>query len=139
LGDLNQEFRARAPGFELAVVHDGTRPIRDGVHDATLSIEIGVVLTILVVFFFLGSLRSTAITGIALPNSLMGAFLLMWVAGFSVNITTLAALSLAVGLLIDDAIVVRESIFRRIEEGEPPGRAAIEGTNAVALAVVATT
>lgn len=139
IAELNSSYPSRVKGFELAVVHDGTKPISDGVRDAKESIEIGIILTILVVFFFLGSVRSTVITGIAIPNSLLGAFLLMWVMGFSLNITTLAALSLAVGLLIDDAIVVRESIFRRIEHGEAPRSAAVFGTQDVALAVIATT
>lgn len=136
---LNAQFQKKAKGFQLSLVRDGAAPIRDGVKDATDAIVIGVLLTIGVVLLFLGSVRSTVITGLALPNSLLGAFLLMWLAGFSVNITTLAALSLAVGLLIDDAIVVRENIFRRIEGGEPAQRAAVAGTREVTLAVVATT
>jgi HAE1 family hydrophobic/amphiphilic exporter-1 len=136
---INAEYSAKFPGWNLSIVHDGTKPVRAGVNEAKLAIELGVVLTILVVFFFLGNLRSTLITGVALPNSLFGAFLLMWVAGFSLNITTLAALSLAVGLLIDDAIVVRESIFKRLEAGDTPHVAAIRGTKEVTLAVVATT
>ena len=136
---INAEYSAKYPGWNLGLAHDGTKPVLAGVKEAKLAIEIGVVLTILVVFFFLGNLRSTLITGIALPNSLLGAFLLMWVANFSLNITTLAALSLSVGLLIDDAIVVRESIFKRLEAGLAPRSAAIEGTREVTLAVVATT
>lgn len=136
---LNAQLQKKVPGFQLTLVRDGAAPIRDGVKDATDAILLGILLTVGVVLLFLGSLRSTVITGLALPNSLLGAFLLMWLAGFSVNITTLAALSLAVGLLIDDAIVVRENIFRRIEEGEPPRRAAVKGTQEVTLAVVATT
>jgi HAE1 family hydrophobic/amphiphilic exporter-1 len=92
-----------------------------------------------VVFLFLGNVRSTVITGLALPNSILGAFFLIWIAGFSINITTLAALALAVGLLIDDAIVVRENIYRRIEGGEKPESAAVTGTREVTLAVTATT
>jgi HAE1 family hydrophobic/amphiphilic exporter-1 len=136
---INSEFAKRYPGFSIGIVHDGTKPVRAGVDEAKVAIEIGVALTILVVFFFLGSIRSTLITGIALPNSLFGAFLLMYVAHFSLNITTLAALSLSVGLLIDDAIVVRESIFKRIEAGDEPKVAAVRGTKEVTLAVVATT
>jgi len=136
---INTEYSAKYPGWSLAVAHDGTRPIRAGTHEALSAIEIGVILTILVVFFFLGSVRSTLITGIAIPNSLFGAFFLIWIAHFSLNITTLAALSIAVGLLIDDSIVVRENIFKRIEAGDEPTHAAIEGTREVTLAVVATT
>jgi HAE1 family hydrophobic/amphiphilic exporter-1 len=92
-----------------------------------------------VVYFFLGNFRSTLITVVALPNSLVGAFIFMGLAGFSINMMTLMALSLAVGLLIDDAIVVRENIFRHIENGEEPKVAAQKGTDEVTLAVVATT
>ena len=136
---INSDFAARYPGFELAIVRDGGKPIQANVDDVTESILIGIVLTVLVVFFFLGSARSTLITGIALPNSLLGAFILMAMAGFTINIMTMLALSLAVGLLIDDAIVVRENIFRHIELGETPMVAASVGAQEVTLAVVATT
>ena len=92
-----------------------------------------------VVLIFLGNFRSTLITGIALPNSLLGAFILMAIAGFTLNVMSLLALSLAVGLLIDDAIVVRENIFRRLELGDEPKIAASVGAKEVTLAVVATT
>ncbi|NBV51359.1 efflux RND transporter permease subunit, partial [bacterium] len=105
----------------------------------TESIFFGIILTVIVVFFFLGSGRSTLITGLALPNSLLGAFILMSLAGFSINVMTLLALSLSVGLLIDDAIVVRENIFRHIERGEDPIKAASQGTKEVMLAVIGTT
>jgi hydrophobic/amphiphilic exporter-1 (mainly G- bacteria), HAE1 family len=124
---------------KIEVVRDGAKPIRANLDDVKESIYIGILLTIVVVFFFLGSFRSTFITGMALPNSLIGAFILMWLAGFSINIMTLLALSLAVGLLIDDAIVVRENIFRHLEMGKNPIQAALEGTAEVTLAVVATT
>src|SRR5690606_28690860 len=102
-------------------------------------IFIGIILAVLVVYYFLANGRSTIITGLALPNSLIGAFILMAMAGFTVNIMTLLALSLSVGLLIDDAIVVRENIFRHIEMGKSPEKAAREGTLEVQLAVIATT
>lgn len=124
---------------KLTVVRDGSKPIRDNIFDVQESITIGIILTIIVVFFFLGSMRSTIITGLALPNSLLGAFILLAVAGYTINVMSLLALSLAVGLLIDDAIVVRENIFRHLEMGKDPKTASIEGTNEVMLAVVATT
>jgi HAE1 family hydrophobic/amphiphilic exporter-1 len=132
-------MKSKVKGFDLNVIRDGAKPIHDGVQDATEAILLGIALTIGVVLLFLGSIKSTVITSLALPNSLLGAFLFMWIAGFSINITTLAALALAVGLLIDDAIVVRENIFRHIEEGKPARAAAIIGTQEVALAVIATT
>lgn len=124
---------------QVTVVRDSSTPIRDNVYDVVETILIGILLTIIVVYFFLGSGRSTFITGLALPTSLIGAFFLMSLAGFSINIMSLLALSLAVGLLIDDAIVVRENIFRHVEMGETPMRAASLGTKEVMLAVIATT
>lgn len=133
---INQELGAQG---KLKLVQDGAKPIRANVLDVKETIIIGIILTILVVFFFLASGRSTFITSLALPNSLLGAFILMAIAGFSINIMTLLALSLAVGLLVDDAIVVRENIFRHLEMGKPPKQAALEGTKEVLLAVIATT
>ncbi len=124
----------------IKLVRDSSVWIRANITDVKESISFGIILAVLVVFFFLGSLRSTIITGLALPNSLIGAFILMAAAGFTINIMTLLALSLTVGLLIDDAIVVRENIFRHIEQyGKSPLKASIEGTNEVRLAVIATT
>lgn len=123
----------------LVVVNDASRFIRANVDDVYESIFLGILLTVLVVYLFLGSLRSTLITGLALPNSLLGAFILMQAFGFSINIMSLLALSLVVGLLVDDAIVVRENIYRKIEHGMDAMKAALEGTNEVTLAVVATT
>jgi HAE1 family hydrophobic/amphiphilic exporter-1 len=126
-----------APKIEL--VRDGSKLIRANIADVYESIIIGIILTIIVVYFFLANGRSTIITGLALPNSLLGAFILMAIFGFTINIMTLLALSLSVGLLVDDAIVVRENIFRHIELGETPVNAAVKGTVEVTLAVVATT
>lgn len=136
---INATLKTQNQKMSLQVVRDGSKAIDANVYDVYETIIIGMILTIIVVFFFLGSLRSTIITGLALPNSLLGAFILLAAAGFTVNIMTLLALSLAVGLLIDDAIVVRENIFRHIEMGAEPVKAAIEGTTEVTLAVVATT
>lgn len=136
---MGAEFANRGENVQVALVKDGAKRIRDNVDDVNESIVIGIILTIIVVYFFLGSFRSTLITGLALPNSLLGAFILMLAAGFSINIMSLLALSLAVGLLIDDAIVVRENIFRHLEMGKSPEAAALEGTQEVRLAVIATT
>ncbi len=124
---------------EVKLVRDGSTYIRANVTDVKESIMIGISLAVIVVFFFLGNIRSTIITALALPNSLLGAFVLMWVAGYTINLMTLLALSLAVGLLIDDAIVVRENIYRHIEMGKSARQAAIDGTKEVSLAVIATT
>ena len=136
---LNQELALRPGKPQLTLIRDGSLWIRANVDDVKESILIGIALAVIVVFFFLGNGRSTIITGLALPNSLIGAFILMALAGFTINIMTLLALSLSVGLLIDDAIVVRENIFRHIEMGKSPVQAAKEGTAEVRLAVIATT
>jgi len=135
---LQEELSKKYPGFHIQVVQDSSKYIHESVVDVKETILIGIFLTVIVVFFFLGNFRSTVITGLALPNSLLGAFVLMLWAGFSLNIMSLLALSLVVGLLIDDAIVVRENIARHLEEGEKPLDAARNGTKEVMLAVVAT-
>ncbi|MGE3611283.1 MAG: efflux RND transporter permease subunit [Bacteriovoracaceae bacterium] len=139
VGILNETLSKSGKGIDLTIVRDGSKAIRDNIYDVEESIIIGIILTIIVVFFFLGSFRSTIITGLALPNSLLGAFILLAVAGFTINIMSLLALSLAVGLLIDDAIVVRENIFRHMEMGKDAKTASLEGTQEVMLAVIATT
>ncbi len=136
---VNDFLKLKEIKAEAVTVRDGSVPIRLNVKDVRESIFIGIILCIVVVFFFLGSAKSTFITGLALPNSLLGGFILMYAMGFSINIMTLIALSLAVGLLIDDAIVVRENIFRHMEMGKDAKTAALEGTQEVTLAVVATT
>ena len=136
---VNQMLKDRGIKAEIKVVRDSARPIRLNIADVSESIVIGIILCVMVVFFFLGSGRSTFITGMALPNSLLGGFVIMAFMGFTINILTLLALSLAVGLLIDDAIVVRENIFRHLEMGKTPMMAAIEGTKEVSMAVIATT
>lgn len=135
--EISKTYKEADP--KLTLVLDQARFISLNVIDVFESIVIGIFLTILVVYFFLGSMRSTLITGIAIPVSLIGAAALMWSVGFSINIMSLLAFSLAVGLLIDDAIVVRENIFRHMEMGKPPRRAALEGTLEVTMAVVAVT
>lgn len=136
---INEDFKKTGNKATLTTVRDGARMIHANVDDVKESILIGVILTLLVVYLFLGSGRSTFITGLAIPNSLLGAFILVSLAGFSINVMSLLALSLAVGLLIDDAIVVRENIFRHREMGKGSIQAALEGTKEVTLAVIATT
>lgn len=139
LEKVNKYLKEKKIDAQVQVVRDMSRPIRLNVADVNESILIGILLCVIVVFFFLGSGRSTFITGMALPNSLLGGFVVMYAMGFSINMMTLLALSLAVGLLIDDAIVVRENIFRHMELGQSPKDAALKGTTEVAQAVVATT
>jgi HAE1 family hydrophobic/amphiphilic exporter-1 len=136
--ELNNKIKNINSSLDLMTIRDDAKLITANVEDVKETIFIGIILTILVVFFFLGSLRSTIITGLALPNSLLGAFILMYLFGFSINVMSLLALSLAIGLLIDDAIVVRENIFRHIENGTNPATASVHGTREVTLAVIGT-
>ncbi|MBF0106507.1 MAG: efflux RND transporter permease subunit [Deltaproteobacteria bacterium] len=139
VAELQKELLAINKDYKLFVVVDISVIIKRNILDVKESIFLGIALAIIVVLFFLGNFRSTIITGLALPNSLLGAFILMSFAGFSFNVMSLLGLSLAVGLLIDDAIVVRENIYRHIEMGKPAREAAITGTKEVTLAVIATT
>jgi len=127
------------PGTEIDVVRDSSIFIRDSVEDVETTLIIGGFLTILIVFCFLNSWRSTVITGLTLPISVISSFIAMYFFGMTVNVMTLMALSLAIGLLIDDAIVVRENIVRHLERGEDHFQAAREGTSEIGLAVLATT
>jgi HAE1 family hydrophobic/amphiphilic exporter-1 len=127
------------PEVKLEIVRDASLSIRNSVKDVRLTLIEGAALTILIVFFFLASWRSTVITGLTLPISLIGALLFIYAFGFTINVLTLMALSISVGLLIDDAIVVRENIVRHVAMGTPPRQAALEGTQEIGLAVMATT
>ena len=127
------------PGVRLEAVTDGSRQIRVSVENVRRTLIEGALLTVLIVFLFLNSWRSTVITGLTLPISLIGSFLFMYMAGFTINMITLMALSLCVGLLIDDAIVVRENIVRHVQMGKSAFQASLDGTQEIGLAVLATT
>ena len=140
---LNQalkELQAQLPaGTRLEPIGDGSRPIRVAVENVRRTLIEGALLTVLIVFLFLNSWRSTVITGLTLPISIIGTFLFMNLFGFTINMITLMALSLCVGLLIDDAIVVRENIVRHVQMGKAPYQASMDGTQEIGLAVLATT
>src|SRR5450830_1337658 len=127
------------PGVRLEPVTDGSRQIRVAVQNVRRTLFEGALLTILIVFLFLNSWRSTVITGLTLPIALIGTFLFMNLFGFTINMITLMALSLCVGLLIDDAIVVRENIVRHVQMGKAPYQASLDGTQEIGLAALATT
>ncbi len=127
------------PGVRLEQIADGSRPIRVSVENVRRTLIEGAVLTVLIVFLFLNSWRSTVITGLTLPIALIGTFFFMNLFGFTINMITLMALTLSVGLLIDDAIVVRENIVRHVQMGKTPYQAAMDGTQEIGLAVLATT
>ena len=130
---------ALPPGIKLEPVTDSSRPIRIAVDNVRRTLIEGALLTVLIVFLFLNSWRSTVITGLTLPISIIGTFLFMHLFGFTINNITLMALSLCVGLLIDDAIVVRENIVRHVLQGKTPYQASMDGTKEIGLAVLATT
>ncbi len=126
-------------GTTAEIVVDSSKGIRGSIKDVTRTIIEGAVLAIFIVLLFLGSFRSTVITGITLPIALLGTLTFIWAFGFTINMMTLLALSLSIGLLIDDAIVVRENIVRHADLGKDHVTAALDGTQEIGLAVLATT
>jgi len=136
MGELNA---ALPGGARLTTIQDNSTWIRDSVDDVQKTLLEGAALTVFIVFLFLNSWRSTVITGLTLPVSVIAAFLAIFAFGFTLNTMTLMALSLAIGILIDDAIVVRENIVRHVERGEDHMSAARHGTSEIGFAVLATT
>ncbi len=113
--------------------------MRKSIHDVELTLFVAFALVVLVIFLFLRDLRSTLVPAVAIPVSIVGTFLFVWAMGFTINVFTLFALVLAIGLVVDDAIVVLENIVRRMEEGEGSYEAAIHGTRQIAPPVIVTT
>ncbi len=126
-------------GTKLEVTQDGGESANNSLRNVIEALVFGAGLTILVVYVFLNSWRSTLITALSLPTSVIAAFIAVWLCGFTLNFMSLLGLSLAIGVLIDDAIVVRENIVRHMERGEDRRTAAINGTAEIGLAVAATT
>ncbi len=124
---------------KVSIVRDSSVYIRDNVDDVNMSLIFGSLLAVLITYLFIRDWRATVIAGISIPTSIIATFFLMKVQGFTLNNMSLLALSLAVGILIDDAIVIVENIVRHIEEGSTPLEAAGNGTNEIALAVFAAT
>lgn len=127
------------PDIEVGVGFDNTTFIRDSISEVQLTILQAFILVVLIIFLFLRNWRTTLIPIIAIPISIIGAFFIMYLAGFSINILTLLAIVLSIGLVVDDAIVVMENIYTKIERGMPPKEAAIEGSKEIFFAVIATT
>jgi HAE1 family hydrophobic/amphiphilic exporter-1 len=127
------------PDMDLTVARDNSTFIRDSVNDVLFAIMYGGLLAVIVVYLFLANMRATLISAIALPTSIIASFIVMYALGFTLNNMTLLALSLAVGLLIDDAIVVIENIYRHMQHGETAMEAAKAATSEIGLAVMATT
>ncbi|XLZ72378.1 efflux RND transporter permease subunit [Massilia sp. SR12] len=137
--EINAEFKAEGLGNSLEITRDGGEDAQNSLNNVIEALVFGAVLTIFVVYAFLNSWRSTLITAMSLPTSVIAAFIAVWLCGFTLNFMTLLGLSLAIGVLIDDAIVVRENIVRHMEKGSDRRKAALEGTAEIGLAVAATT
>jgi multidrug efflux pump subunit AcrB len=131
--------KALPPGIELEVLYANSDWVKDSLNGVKRTILEGALLTVAIVFLFLKSWRSTIITGLTLPVSVMASFIAVYACGFSLNFMTMMALSLCIGLLIDDAIVVRENIVRHVHMGKDHHTASLEGTQEIGLAVMATT
>ncbi|WP_341503342.1 efflux RND transporter permease subunit [Gallaecimonas sp. GXIMD4217] len=137
---LVAQIKASLPeGMELIVGYDSSVFIERSVEEVYQTLFIAMGLVVIVIYLFLGSVRAMLIPALALPVSLMGAFIVLYALGFTINLLTLLAMILAIGMVVDDAIVMLENIHRRIEEGEKPLVAAFLGARQVSFAVVATT
>ncbi len=126
-------------GMHLDITFDQSKFIRRSIEDVQISLWLGAGLAVLIIFVFLRSVRSTLISAVALPTSVIATFAFIQAFGFTLNIMTMLGLSLSIGILIDDSIVVLENIYRRMEEGEAPIQASREGASEIGLAVMATT
>ena len=136
---VDQIERELPADIELAIGFDNTRYIRESVAEVQQTIFIALSLVVLVIFLFLRDWRTTIIPGIVIPISLIGSFFIMYILGFSINVLTMLGIVLAIGMVVDDAIVVLENIYAKIELGKPPIQAGIEGTKEIFMAVIATT
>ena len=137
---LTELRKTLPPGYSFRIVRDQAEFIEASMDSVKEHLVVGSVLAALVVLLFLGNLRSTIIAAISIPTSIIATFGLIWYMDFTLNMLTMLALTLSVGIVIDDAIVVLENIYRFIEEkGMPPMQAAVEATNEIGLAVLATT
>jgi HAE1 family hydrophobic/amphiphilic exporter-1 len=134
------QFRAQVPAaIKLEILNDRSISIRESVHDVQITLAIAVSLVILVIFLFLRSVSATIIPGLAVPVSLIGTCAMMYALGFSINNMTLLALTLSVGFVVDDAIVMLENIVRHIENGMQPFEAALKGSREIGFTIVSIT
>ncbi len=146
--DVARSIRAELPaiqrtlplGVKLESAFDGSVFVTHSINDARLTLLIAAILVVLIIFVFLRNLRATIIPGLAIPASIIATFAIMYFLGFSINNFTLLALTIAIGIVVDDAIIVLENAFRHQEElHEEPEQAAVNGTNEIGFAVIATT
>jgi HAE1 family hydrophobic/amphiphilic exporter-1 len=137
--NLERVSKRLPPGCQVTLAIDGSKFIRQSIHAVQEDLILGAFLAVVIVLFFLRNWRSTLIAAVALPTSIIGTFAVMRALNFTFNIITMLALTLSIGLLIDDAIVVIENIVRHLEHGETPREAARKATSEIALAVLAVT
>ena len=138
--DALPELRAfLPPGMKIEVAYDTSTFIEDSIREVLISLGVAMVLVVLVIFVFLGSVRATLIPAVAIPVSLIGTFTVVYFAGFTINILTLLALVLAIGLVVDDAIIMLENVYRHMEMGKSRMRATIDGATEIGFAILATT
>jgi len=126
-------------GMKLDIAYDSSNYIKDSIKDVAQTIFIAMILVVLVILVFLKNARATLIPALAIPISIIGAFAVAYFAGFTINILTLLALVLAIGLVVDDAIVVLENVYRHMEMGKDRRKAAFDGSQEIGFAVLATT
>lgn len=137
---LAEQIKPTLPkGMTITVGSDDSLFISKAISGVWITLAEAAALVVLVIFLFLGSWRATIIPAVTVPICLLATFAVLWLFGFSINLLTLLALVLAIGLVVDDAIVVLENVYHRIEQGEPPLVAAVTGTRQVAFAVISTT
>ena len=133
-------FRAEVPpSINIEVLFDRSVPIRASVHEVQITLLIALVLVVLVIFVFLRSLRATTIPSVALPLSIVGTFAFMYLFGYSIDNLSLMALTLCVGFVVDDAIVMLENISRHIEGGKSPLQAALDGSREISFTILSMT
>ncbi|MGQ9524773.1 MAG: efflux RND transporter permease subunit [Armatimonadota bacterium] len=137
--ELERLKRILPSDIDIIVTSDQSTFVRDALNDVNRSLEEGILLVVLIVFLFLHSGRATFIVGLAIPTSLLATFMPMRFAGFTLNMMTMLALSLVVGILVDDSIVVLENIHRHLKLGEPPREAAFNGRTEIGLAAITIT
>lgn len=137
---LREDINGTLPeGIRLEMSYDTSVFISNAIHEVYVTLFIAIALVVLVIYFFLRDFRATLIPSVTVPISIMATFIVLFALGYSVNILTLLALVLAIGLVVDDAIIVLENVYKRIEQGDQPLAAAYLGTRQVGFAVVATT
>src|SRR5450759_248189 len=124
---------------KVRVAFDNTQFIRNSIKEVKDTIYIAFALVVIIIYFFLRSWRATLIPILVIPVSLIGAFFIMYLAGYSINVLTLLAIVLAIGIVVDDAIVVMENIYVKVEQGMPPLKAGLEGSKEIYFAIIATT